>query len=104
AASKDGTLCARASNPVPERGVALTRFETAEPFERIVELSTWLRPRLRDLGFNILVPDADATPAVVTLIMPDDGAAALGDALERQGMLVAYQSEYLVRRNWLQIG
>ena len=103
-AEKDGIPFTHSSNLVAALDVALNRFENAEPFEQIVELSTWLRPRLRDLGFNILVPDADATPAVVTLVMPDDGAAALGDALERQGMLVAYQSEYLVRRNWLQIG
>ena len=101
---KDGIAFTHSSNLVGALDVALNRFETSEPFERIVELSTWLRPRLRDLGFNILVSDADATPAVVTLVMPDDGAAALGDALERHGMLVAYQSEYLVRRNWLQIG
>lgn len=103
-AEKDGIPFTHSSNLVAALDVALNRFETSEPFEQIVELSTWLRPRLRDLGFNILVPDADATPAVVTLVMSDDGAAVLGDALERQGMLVAYQSEYLVRRNWLQIG
>lgn len=103
-AEKHGIPFTHSSNLVAALDVALNRFETSEPFEQIVELSAWLRPRLRDLGFNILVPDADATPAVVTLIMPDDGAATLGDALERQGMLVAYQSEYLVRRKWLQIG
>jgi len=101
---KDGIAFTHSSNLVGALDVALNRFETSEPFEQIVELSTWLRPRLRDLGFKLLVSDEDATPAVVTLVMPDDGAATLGDALERQGMLVAYQSEYLVRRNWLQIG
>jgi hypothetical protein len=28
----------------------------------------------------------------------------VGDTLKRRGLLVAYESEYLVQRNWLQIG
>jgi len=60
---KDGIAFTHSSNLVGALDVALNRFETSEPFERIVELSAWLRPRLRDLGFNILVPDADATAA-----------------------------------------
>ena len=52
-----------------------------------------------------LVCDECATPAVVTI--PFDGigsACAVGDALQQRGLLVAYHSEYLARRNWLQIG
>jgi hypothetical protein len=46
-----------------------------------------------------------ATPAVVTIPFDTIGrAAAVGDALQRRGLLVAYQSEYLACRNWLQIG
>ena len=104
-AEKDGIPFTHSSNLIGALDAALDRFETNEPFEQIVELSNWLRPKLRELGFQILVPDAYATPAVVTLTIPDDpGAAVVGEALERHGMLVAYQSEYLVRRNWLQIG
>jgi len=53
---------------------------------------------------HILVADEYASPAVVTIVPPDGiSAATIGDALQRRGWLVAYQSEYLVRRGWLQI-
>jgi aspartate aminotransferase-like enzyme len=67
-------------------------------------LSDWLRQKLRTLGVRLLVDNAHATPAVVTLVPPDGmNALTIGDRLQRRGWLVAYQSEYLVRRNWLQI-
>jgi aspartate aminotransferase-like enzyme len=57
------------------------------------------------MGFPILVDDKYATPAVVTIALPPGtSATTLGDDLQRDGLLVAYQSEYLVRRNWFQIG
>jgi aspartate aminotransferase-like enzyme len=71
----------------------------------VAALSRWLRPRLRDLGLPILVDEVHATPAVITIPLPSSlSAAALGDRLQRHGLLVAYQSEYLERRNWIQIG
>jgi aspartate aminotransferase-like enzyme len=53
---------------------------------------------------HVLVPDEHASPAVITIV-PDHGVAArtIGDALQRRGWLLAYQSDYLMRRNWLQI-
>jgi aspartate aminotransferase-like enzyme len=42
---------------------------------------------------------------VLTIPLPPSrNATTLGDRLQRHGLLVAYQSEYLERRNWFQIG
>jgi len=30
-------------------------------------------------------------------------AAAIGDCLERQGLIIAHHSEYLAQRNWFQV-
>jgi aspartate aminotransferase-like enzyme/GNAT superfamily N-acetyltransferase len=104
-AEKDGIPFTHSSNLVAALDAALARFSTDEPFERITALSRWLRPRLRELGLPILVDGADASPAVVTIPLPASrDAAALGDRLQRHGLVVAYQSEYLERRNWIQIG
>ena len=104
-AEKDGIPFTHSSNLIAALDAALSRFNTDEPFERVAELSRWLRPRLRELGLAILVDDAHATPAVVTIPLPASrSATALGDRLQRHGLLVAYQSEYLERRNWIQIG
>jgi aspartate aminotransferase-like enzyme/GNAT superfamily N-acetyltransferase len=93
------------SNLIAALDAALERFDTPAPFEEIAERSSWLRARLREFGLPTLVPDAQATPAVVTIPFDAIGsAAAVGDALQQRGLLVAYQSEYLARRNWLQIG
>ena len=104
-AEKDGIPFTHSSNLIAALDAALSRFNTDEPFERVAELSRWLRPRLRELGLPILVDDAHATPAVVTIPLPASrSATVLGDRLQRHGLLVAYHSEYLERRNWIQIG
>jgi aspartate aminotransferase-like enzyme len=104
-ADKEGIPFTHSSNLVAALDAALNRFNTDEPFERVAGLSRWLRPRLRELGLPILVDDAQATPAVVTIPLPPSwSVTALGDRLQRHGLLVAYQSEYLERRNWFQVG
>lgn len=104
-ADKEGIPFTHSSNLVAALAAALARFNTDEPFERVAALSNWLRPKLRELGLPILVDDGHATPAVVTVPLPPSRSATLlGDRLQRHGLLVAYQSEYLERRNWFQIG
>jgi aspartate aminotransferase-like enzyme len=103
-AEKGGIPFTHSFNLVSALDVALDRFEEPAPFDAIAELSRWLRGRLREFGLRILVDDAHASPAVVTVVPADGvGAATIGEALHSRGWLVAYQSEYLVRRNWLQI-
>jgi aspartate aminotransferase-like enzyme len=105
AADKDGIPFTHSSNLVAALDVALQRFVTNEPFQHMAALSAWLRPRLRELGLPMLVDNRWATPAIVTIPLPPDlSAIAIGDALQQYGLLVSYQSEYLVSRNWLQIG
>ncbi len=104
-ADKCGIPFTHSSNLVAALDAALERFDTAAPFEEIAGRSRWLRGKLREIGLPTLVGDAEATPAVVTIPFDMIGSAAsVGDALQRRGLLVAYQSEYLARRNWLQIG
>ena len=104
-AGKGGIPFTHSSNLIAALDAALERFDTPAPFDEIAERSRWLREKLREVGLPTLVDDAQATPAVVTIPFDAIGsAAAVGDALQRRGLLVAYQSEYLARRNWLQIG
>jgi aspartate aminotransferase-like enzyme len=104
-ADKEGIPFTHSSNLVAALAAALARFNTDEPFERVAALSNWLRPKLRELGLPILVDGGHATPAVVTVPLPPSRSATLlGDCLQRHGLLVAYQSEYLELRNWFQIG
>lgn len=68
------------------------------------ELGRRLRPRLEALGFTILAPLAIGSPVVITLHPPRPAPAFdLGTLLESRGVLLSYRSDYLVRRNLLQV-
>jgi aspartate aminotransferase-like enzyme len=104
-ADKGGIPFTHSSNLIAALDVALERFNTPAPFEHMQALSNWLRGELRHLGLPVLVDDSHASPAVITIpLPPDQSATAIGDDLQRLGLLVSYQSEYLARRNWIQIG
>lgn len=78
--------------------------QSTRPFNDIVDLSVWLRSRLRELGFHILTPDAHASPAVITIALPSPmSSERVGHRLEEAGYLLSYKSEYLLKRNWIQI-
>ncbi len=104
-AEKNGIPFTHSSNLMAALATALDRFDRSDPIEQLAALSEWIRPRLRGLGFSLLVDDETATPAIVTIVLPPEQSAKLiGDCLQQRGLLVAYQSEYLLQRNWLQIG
>ena len=105
-AEKCGIPFTHSSNLIAALDAALSGSTATSPSSEMAALSTWLRPKLRELGLPILVDDALATPAVVTIpshaTVSSDHARAT--RCSSDGLLVAYQSEYLVRRNWFQIG
>jgi len=103
-AAQQGIPFTHSSNLLSALQAALKRYDSRQPFAEIIELSDWLRPKLRELGFQILAPDAHASPAVITLALPTGTSSqSIGDQLQAAGFLLSYQSEYLRRRNWLQI-
>lgn len=99
-----GVPFTQSSNLLMALATAIERYDSPEPFTEIRELSAWLRPRLRELGLQILAPDDHAAPHVITLALPPtQNAQTIGDQLLEAGFLVSYQSDYLRGRNWLQI-
>ncbi len=103
-AAQGGVPFTHSSNLVAALHTAIKRFERPVAFAEIVELSDWLRPRLRQMGFTILAPDEHASPAVITIVLPESiSSRRVGDALAAAGLLVSYNSEYLRDRNWIQI-
>jgi aspartate aminotransferase-like enzyme/predicted N-acetyltransferase YhbS len=103
-AAKNGIPFTHSSNLIGALDAALVRFESDEPFRNLADLSGLVRPRLRDLGWAPLVPDALSTPAVVTVALTNGyRAAAIGERLCREGLIIAHHSEYLAERNWFQV-
>jgi aspartate aminotransferase-like enzyme/predicted N-acetyltransferase YhbS len=103
-AQKNGIPFTHSSNLIGALDAALERFESDEPFKQLETLSGIVRPRLRDLGWAPLVPDSMSTPAVVTVALTNGyRAAAIGERLSREGLMIAHHSEYLAERNWFQV-
>ena len=51
-----------------------------------------------------MLKDAHASPAVTTIVLPGTlSSESIGHQLEEMGYLLSYNSEYLLKRNWLQI-
>jgi len=103
-AANNGVPFTQSSNLLSALLAALQRYASARPFAETAELAGWLRPKLRELGFRILAPDDQSSPAVITLVLPDAlRSQQVGDELQAAGLWLSYQSEYLRQRNWVQI-
>ena len=103
-AAQSGVPFTQSSNLVYALQTALSRTCWAEKFQQIAEVSAWLRGRLRELGLQIVAPDAHASPAVVSIALaPEINSKSIGLQLKKAGFLLSYNSEYLLKRNWIQI-
>lgn len=99
----DGVAYTQPSPPVAALATALAR-DWPTRFAAVQAADSRLRAGLRAHGFVVLASDADAMPGVVTLALPRSLAASrLARRMERHGYLLAWRSQYLVERNWLQI-
>jgi len=78
-------------------------IRTSKPTNTAV-VSAWLKKELRKIGLNTVVPDEHANPAIITLGLPDQfNSETVGSRLESEGYSISYRSNYLLRRNWIQI-
>jgi aspartate aminotransferase-like enzyme len=103
-ARHDGVPFTHSSNLVHALTASLERVDWEQRFDRIREASRWLRGELRSSGFTVVAPDAHAAAGVVSIALPT-GLASMEvvQRLEQAGYFIAGHSEYLRRRNWIQI-
>src|SRR5882724_8245082 len=67
-------------------------------------MSAWLRPKLREMGFELVGDDSKTSPVVVTIALPADlNSLKIGELIQESGYLLSYNSEYLRRKNWIQV-
>ena len=103
-ASSDGVPFTHSSNLLYALEAAADRLLGDPPYERIADISRWLRREIEDLGLDILAPSEHAAPAVLTICLPEDqDSVAVGDAMGEAGYLLSYMSAYLRERNWIQV-
>jgi len=103
-AAQDGVPFTFSSNLLHALRVAIRHADWERRFAQVAELGAELRQRLREAGFQLLAPESIAAPAVVTIVLPPElSSVELGRRMEENGFLLSYNSEYLRRRNWIQI-
>ncbi|MCX6923141.1 MAG: aminotransferase V, partial [Verrucomicrobia bacterium] len=103
-AAQQGTPFTFSSNLLHALHAAVKRVRWDERFAELVEISAWLRTSLRELGFELIGDAATTSPAVVTIALPSElNSVQVAELILESGYLVSYNSEYLRRRNWIQV-
>ena len=103
-AEHQGIAFTQSSNLMLALDAALERVDWTRKHAQLAEDSAWLRERLRGLGLNLISPEPDAMPGVVTIVPPDgQSGCEMAQRLEQAGYLLSYNSDYLRQRNWVQI-
>ncbi|MDB6124543.1 MAG: serine-pyruvate aminotransferase/archaeal aspartate aminotransferase [Pedosphaera sp.] len=103
-AKSQGIAFTHSSNLLHALNAAIKKVSWPERFSELAETSTWLRNKLREIGFGILGSDKEASPAVVTIVLPPElSSTKVGGQLQEAGFLLSCNSEYLRQKNLIQI-
>ena len=103
-ASQQGIPFTFSSNLLHALHAAIKRVDWPERFGQLKELSGWLRGRLREIGFELIGSNTATLPAVVTIALPENlNSVIVGEMVQESGYLLSYNSDYLRRKNWIQI-
>jgi len=103
-AKHNGIAFTHSSNLVLSLDAAVQNIDFPKKFAALAEVSNWLRHSLREIGFDLVTADSDATPGIITIALPTGTSSTqLGRDLIHAGFLLSYNSDYLRQRNWIQI-
>ncbi len=101
---RDSVPFTHSSNLVAALDAALTSVDRDARFRDTAHDARWLRSALRAQGLALVAPEAAASPAVTSIVLPDGvPAAEVGAELLQRGLEIAWRSAYLASRNWLQV-
>lgn len=92
------------SNLLHALRAAVRRVNWEKRFLDIEDLSGWLRERLLETGFHLIGNGSPKSPAVITIQLPEEiKSSKFGGAMQEAGYLLSFNSEYLRRKNWVQV-
>lgn len=98
-----GVPFTHSSNLVCALHAAVDRTDWRARFARIAQVSAQMRAALADHGLEVLTRSDHASPAVLTVPLRGVSSRRVGDMLRAGGVLVSYESAYLLSRNWIQL-
>jgi aspartate aminotransferase-like enzyme len=103
-AQQQGIPFTFSSNLLHALHAAVKRVDWGRRFAQTAELSAGLRLRLAETGLDLIGNGAKTSPAVITIPLPPEmNSLKIGEAMQEAGYLLSYNSEYLRRKNWIQI-
>ena len=103
-ARQEGIPFTFSSNLLHALRAAVRRVNWEKRFADTVEMSAWLREQLTETGFELIGNGAPLSPAVITIKLPPEmSSVKIGGAMQEAGYLLSFNSEYLRRKNWIQI-
>jgi aspartate aminotransferase-like enzyme len=92
------------SNLLHALHAAVKHVDWEKRFAEAVLLSTFLREKLAEMGFTLVGSETATSPVVVTIALPAEmNSLKIGGMIQEAGYLVSYNSEYLRKKNWMQI-
>ena len=103
-AAQNGVPFTFSSNLLHALRAAIKHVDWERRFTGLLELSTWLRGQLAEMGFQLIGAGTRSSPAVITIALPPEmNSVKIGGLIEESGYLLSYNSEYLRQKNWIQI-
>ena len=103
-AQQQGIPFTFSSNLLHALHAAVRRLNLDRRFEEISEISAGLRRSLTEMGFDLIGNGTRISPAVITVALPPTmNSLNIGEAMQEAGYLLSYNSDYLRRKNWIQI-
>jgi aspartate aminotransferase-like enzyme/GNAT superfamily N-acetyltransferase len=98
-AEKGSIPFTHSSNLVSALKAALTHLD----FNRNLELSKIVRETFNEWGITVMGNEG-FSPGVITIELPRGvSSRSIGDECKERGMLLSYESDYLLERNWIQL-
>ena len=83
---------------------ALQSQNWEQRFENLRDWSKNLRRKLAEIKAPVLAEEKWATPSVATIALPAFCSSRnIGDILHSHGVLLSYNSGYLIKSNWIQV-
>jgi aspartate aminotransferase-like enzyme len=102
--ASEGVPFTHSSNLVAALECSLSLTDWPRKFERVAAESRWLRAEMRRLSMLPIAHERDAAAGILTLEIPGEACTAdVARALAKQGIEIAWQSGYLIDRNWMQV-
>ena len=103
-ARQEGIPFTFSSNLLHALRTAVKRVDWEKRFADTTEIAEWLRGKLAESNIPLVGNGVAVSPAVITIQLPPEmDSIKIGNAMQESGYLLSFNSEYLRKKNWIQV-